>query len=844
MLSFLGKLMTYVVGKDGGATNSEIRDLHYHNTFSGHLPWFVYDPATRLYINTDDTVGFLWKCMPLCFSGEKTVQIAESIMRLPLPNYAVVQFILHADNDLKDVYDSYRDRRAGGDELTQASTENFISFLKKCTKGSSQLANIPLRNFRLMVSVKVPGDAKGMNLPEFHSLLHETLNGLGLAPEPMEPPQFLDWARRFFNDDVSVTNTVDDKGRRVYLSENYNDVMPLSRQIIKSETDIEVDWSHLRVGKKYMRCMTPKAYPKEVNPLQTNELFGGIWGTKSDNNQHRTPFLYCLNIVFEDLKSQIRTKCDLLLQQHGVGSWARTLARKQEESTWAIDRLDQGEKLCRVIPIMWFMGESIEEVNDAITRSKRMWEEASYEMQEDKGILPIMLLSSLPFGLRATKANLSNLLRDNIVTGESVANILPVQGGFAGTGEPVLIYQDRKGQICPIDIFSRKTDNFNGIVLASTGKGKSFFMNGLAHAQSSVGTKIRIIDIGKSYKKLCKAKGGRFLDFGVEDSICLNPFTNVSAENIDEDLPAIAAVILQMIYSSSENIIPKEHENTLVKEATKWAFAQSGNDATVDLVWDYLRRYPESGEIDGVSVKTAEIIDDAHKMAFNMREFTSKGIYGKYFNGPSTFNISDDNFLCLELEALKVKPDLFKVVTLLVLDAVTRDVYLSDRSGRRMILFDEVWQFISGDNVFMQKIIESGFRRARKYNASFFVVSQSLLDLQIFGKIGGVLWNNADFRFLLESQDFEKAHQEKIINYDPFTMELLRTVRTVKGKFSEIFCDTPAGKGIVRFGVDDFSYYLYTSDGAETAEIESYIASGMTPTEAINAMVRKYRSNK
>lgn len=841
MFSVFGKIMNFATGSDGGATNSDVRDLHYHNPFSGHLPWFVYDPATRLYINTDETVGFLWKCMPLCFSGEKTVQIAEAIMRLPLPNYTVVQFILHANDDLKDMLDGYCERRDMTDELTKASTDQFIDFLKKCTKGTPQTANIPLRNFQSLVTIKFPADAKGLNLPELHSLLHEVLCGLGLAPESMEPPQFLDWARRFFNDDVSTTHTVDERGRRHYISEQYNDTMPLARQVIKSETDVEVEWSHLKMGKKYMRCLTPKQYPNEINPLQTNELFGGIWGTKSDNNQHRTPFLYCLNIIMEDLKNQIRTKCDLVLQQHGVGSWARTLARKQEEYTWAIDRLDQGEKLVRVMPIMWFMGDSIEQVNDAITRSKRMWEEAAYDMQEDRGILPVMLLSALPFGLRATKNNLSMMLRDQIVTGEAVANLLPVQGGFAGTGEPVLIYQDRKGQICPIDIFSKKTDNFNGIVLASSGKGKSFFMNGLAHAQSSVGTKIRIIDIGKSYKKLCKAKNGRFLDFGVEDNICMNPFTNVSAENIDEDLPAISAVILQMIYSSSENVVPKEHENTLVKEATKWAFAQAGNAATVDLVWEYLRRYPESGEIDGVTIKTAEIIDDAHKMAFNMREFTSKGIYGKYFNGPSSFNIADDDFLCLELEALKVKPDLFKVITLLVLDAVTRDVYLSDRSGRRMILFDEVWQFISGDNVFMQKIIESGFRRARKYNCSFFVVSQSLLDLKLFGKIGEVLWNNADFRFLLESQDFEKAHQEKIINYEPFTMELLKTVRTVKGRFSEIFCDTPAGKGIVRFSVDDFSYYLYTSDGAETAEIELYISQGMSPAEAINAMVRKYR---
>jgi len=841
MFSLLGKMANVITGNKGGVTNNEVREMHYHNPFSNHLPWFVYDQATRLYINADDTVGFLWECTPLCFSGEKTVQISEAILRLALPDYTVIQFILHADNDIKSLIDDYRYLRKDGDELTKASTESYINFLNRCTKGISQLNKIPLRNFRLMVSVKFPSNSKSLNLPEIHSLLHEILNGMCLGPVCLEPPQFLDWARRFFNDDVSSLSTINKDGERRYISETYDETMPLSRQVIMSETDVECDFSHLRIGKKYLRCITPKAYPNEVNPLQTNELFGGIWGVRSDNNQHRTPFLYCLNIVVEDLKNNVRTKCDLVLQQHGIGSWARTLARKQDEYQWAIDRLDQGEKMVRIIPIMWFMADSIAEANDAVTRAKRLWEEHAYYMQEDKGILPIMFLSALPFGLRASKPNLSMLVRDNVVTGEAVANLLPVQGGFSGTHEPVLIYQDRKGQICPINIFSKKSMNYNGIVLASSGAGKSFLMNGLAYSQSTVGTKIRIIDIGKSYKKLCKVLSGRYLDFGEEDVICLNPFTNII--DMEEDLPAIQSVVCQMVYSGSDNRSPNENEITLAKDAVRWAFDKSGCEATIDMVWEYLRRYPESAEIDGLKVTNQEIIGDAHKMAFNMRDFTTSGVYGKYFNGPSTFNISDDDFLCLELEALKVKPDLFKVVTLLVLDAVTRDLYLSDRSDRRMVIFDEAWQFISGDNIMMQNIIESGFRRARKYNASFFVVSQSLLDLQLFGKIGGILWNNADYHFLLESTDFEKAHQEKIINYDQFTMELLKTIKTVKPKYSEIFMDTPVGRGIVRFSVDDFSYYLYTSDAAETAEIESLIASGMTSTEAINAMVRKYRSN-
>ena len=56
----------------------------------------------------------------------------------------------------------------------------------------------------------------------------------------------------------------------------------------------------------------------------------------------------------------------------------------------------------------------------------------------------------------------------------------------------------------------------------------------------------------------------------------------------------------------------------------------------------------------------------ARKLAFNIREFTSHGFHGKFFIGPSTFDIRRDDFVVLELENLKIQPDLYRVVTLLV----------------------------------------------------------------------------------------------------------------------------------------------------------------------------------
>lgn len=835
--ALLGNIFSGLVGRDTcGATMAEVSSLHYHNKFSDFLPYLAYDEETGVYHNTDGSTGFIWECTPLVFSADKTLQISEALTRLPLPSMSVIQLLLHSDENIKPFLEAYSSLRAGSDNpLVHDAVDSYCEFLKKCTKGSAQLSGIPLRNIRLIISIKIP--AKGeVALQEVRTSLYENLNAMRLMPRQMEPSTLLEWLRRLLNDSVPERKLADG----TELASSYNDHVPIGKQVILSETEIDIEPDHIQIGGGSWKCMTPAAYPQEVDPLSTKELFGGIWGVRSDNEQHRTPFLYSLNIIFDKLKGQLRNKCDLILMQSAAGSFARTLHRKQDEHTWAIDRIDQGAVFVRIMPMMWFLGDSYEKAEDAVKRGKTMWEAAGYVMQEEKSILAALLLSSLPMGMRATKHNLNMLERDTIVDSAAVCNVLPIQGDFCGSREAVMLQQGRSGQIVPLSIFSKAANNFNGFVAATSGGGKSFFVNNLCFSHYTAGAILRIVDIGGSYKKLCHILKESYLDFESGNKICINPFSNIV--DVEEDLPAISAIVMQMCYSSSDTPNIDEIEYTLVKDGVRWAYSCKGKGASVDDVYEYLREYPKY-LAEGRKV-TSTIEEHAHHLAFNMFEFTSHGSYGNYFVGESNFDIADSKFLLLELEALKNSRDLFKVVTLLVLDAVTRDLYLSDRSQRRMVVFDEAWQFLSGasGNRMMADMIEAGFRRARKYQGSFFVITQSILDRQLFGAIGDIIWANADYKILLESKDYDKALAEKLIDYDQFTVEILKSMQRNGTKYSELYMDTPFGAGVVRLAVDAFNYYLFTSHAEETAEMDQMVANGMDYREAIHEMIRKYRS--
>jgi len=835
----LDALVKKLLSQGVGITKKRLEQMSYRSKYSNYLPYGMYDYSTKIYFNTDDTIGFMWECSPLSFASLNVMNALEGLFRIAMPDKTVIQFILYADSDITHYLNSYVNLKTRNNELLKKAAKEFAIYFMNGTNGLKNLAYIPIREFRLFVAVKMPlrsPELKHLSITDMYHNIEEILRGGGnLYPYPMPPEELIRTLKRLFNNR---------KLELVDLSANskkYDDNIPIAKQIIFSDTVMDIKYDHIKIGNKHFRCITPKLGPKEVDLLQTNRLFGGIDGMRSNNDQIRTPFLYCYNIIIDNaVKSQLHAKCNLILQQKGVGSFAPALMRRQDEHLWAADELEKGTKFYRIMPILWVFGEDRQIVDESIVRAKRIWESNGYEMQEDKGILSILFMSALPFGLINVGQNVANIERDFIVPASTATVMLPVQADFAGGGKPILLFAGRKGQVCALDIFDKHANNHNAYVVASTGAGKSFLVNYLALNYYSNGTMIRIIDIGDSYKKMTKMCNAKYMDFAKEHELCINPFTNVYEEQYD--LPIIEAIVAEMAYSASESAVPAETEMTLIKKAVQWAYTTYTNDANIDIVHNYLSNYPQyDDDIADDMHNKDEVISMAHTLAFNIHEFTSAGRYGKYFNGKSNFDISHDEFVVLELEHIKPQKDLFKVATLQILNMITQDMYLSDRSKPRLLIIDESWQFIH-DGTILQRVIEEAFRRCRRYNAGIIIISQSLLDLKQFGRVGTVIRGNSAFTFLLESADFDQAKADKLINYDEFTMNWLKTIKSDKPQYSEIFMDTPFGVGIVRLTVDDYSYYTYTSFGPEIAEMEAMIDQGMTYDEAIKEMIRKHRS--
>lgn len=846
-------------------TEDEIKELlSSRRAFSKYVMPVAYDEERGIYINQDGTIGIMYECVPVLFSSPQAVKTLSSIFTLNFPKNSIIQFIMYADPYIEHYLIKYVVLKERADEFPylKKACQNMTDFYRNVRN----YLGFPARHFRVFFTLKFPPPKEftDNDLKELKTAICEILQASYLHAYDVKPQDFLFFMRFLLNDvkfevDEETDNLgIDEIVKKTKLLCQWMPNVRLNRQIIKADTEIEAEKSYIRFGSKKFRCLTWKTMPESIDFVFGN-MITGIYelsdGVAGDIKQVSTPFLAVLNVFCDSINTELQTKANLMLQQQPLGTYIIALKEKIDEYLWAVKQMNDGKKFMRGFLTFWVFSEDDDELRKSVHKYIRILESLGGNVQEETVITLPLFVYSLPFGGICDKTNFLLLDRDFVFTAETASASAPVQADFMGTGEPVLLFLGRKGQVVGIDLFSKKSSSYNFFVAAPTGSGKSFLVNYMVANYYGAGAKIRIIDIGGSYKKLVNMFKGKYLEFSPENRVCINPFTTIY--DPEYDVPVIVQMLTAMATAVTEKLpeqVSSETAYNMIQLAVREVLRQAEErglpysalsiDDVYDILVNFMDYFPDAERLCGKDHCVDSFEKIASHLAFNLHKFTSRGAYGRWFVGENTFDISKDDFVVLELEHLKNFPDLFKVITLSVLNAVTADLYLSDRMRPTLIVLDEAWQFLQDSPAF-EKVVEEGYRRARKYRGSFGIITQDLLDLESFGRVGRVIYTNSAFKFYLSGVKADLAKERKIVDLNDFVVSVVKSLRYNAPKYSEIFIDTKEfGSGVVRLIVDPYSYYVYTSEPAEISEIEKMVKSGMTYDEAIREMIKKYREKE
>jgi conjugal transfer ATP-binding protein TraC len=829
---YLNKLIgiynNYQEQKTGGYTDKQIQKLVQRDRFSSLLPYDSYDDEDHYYETADDCIAFIFECLPLTYASRKTYEGLESIL-ITLPYDSIVQATIYADDDTEPVLKKYVKLRKGQSEDFQLLANKVEEQYRKAAKdGFSNMSRIPSRIFRIFISIKIPTDTFTEEEKFLRDSVYNALRGANLEPEYVDPHKLCVFLQKIFNDIENIPNPDVWK---------YNSEVPVKRQIIMGGTRTHFAEEHIEFGtEKIATVQTVKEYPKDtLNDLTINKVFGGIMGQADDGNQCNFPFLCTVNIILSNLKTQIHTKTNASMIQEKKGATAALSREKEQEYLETAKEIDKNVRYVRVIPIIISFAKSKKTANENKAKIKNLWESQGFTLNSDREILNVLFLMSLPLGFVHHPNTVKWLERDRIMPARSAVRFFTIQGDYTGLGDPVTLLSGRKGQIIPIDLFDDRLAKKNGIIAAATGSGKSYLANRFIADLRTTGAIVRVFDLGDSYKKICRQLNGTYLEFTKESTICLNPYT--FAHNLEESLPGIQTVIQQMIWSSSGSM-PTETQATIIKEAVSKVWNDHGNEGSPTKVQQVLRNF-KSVVADYGEGFDARHFDEINRMAvelaFNMSDFTT-GPYKRWFDGKSTLNIDNDDFVVLELDALKSQPDLFNVVVVQVINYMANHLYQGTRDRPIFNLFDEAWQW-ANDKTFIGDSIVSGYRLARKYYGAFFTVFQSLNDLEKFGQSGAVMKENSAWNFLLMANNYGELHKKDLIDVDPFMLEMLKSTKLVKGQYSEVFIKSDLCSGVARLPNDKFSHLFSTSDPRDNRMIAEMAKSrNISEIQAINVL--------
>lgn len=814
-----------------GVQVRDIEDLAVRDSFSDYLPWYKYaethiDQETqqevewKAFLNVDATTGWMWECTPTAFVGTDMLKKLHSALKRNFPSGTVMQWILYPDHNLENFIESYAACRNTGNPISQETIAQTTQFIRDgAKKGIRRMGGIPIRNFRLFVTLKseqILTDAALSNL-------EQVMQSAGLAPRRQTADDLMAWMGEVFT------------GRKPVAK--FNSDYELRKQIIK--TDTRVDFSHqpARIGERYATCLTPKNIPQTGNsPLRTNELFGGYMGMEHDAEQITCPFLYCLTIVYtDDIKASINKKAEWTGKQGFVASVAHSLRERLNEFSSIQSAMAKDGIMAYYIPTMWLFADTPEALKTGVARTNSLWEQQKFDLQQEQGIESALFIASLPFGFYNVGNNLQLLSRHYIAELEDIARFLPVQGDFRGGGRPVLFYIGRKGQAIGLDLFDKRANAHNFYVVAETGGGKSFSLNDLLGSYADTGAFVRVLDLGRSYEKLTHTHHGRFMDFSLRDRLCVNPidFRFLDDEDFNRGISTAEAIVCKMAYAKTGGRATEIQAN-LINQSIMQVIKSGDQTRGVDGIIDWMKRYRHP--------ELPELTQTARELAFLLNNFSSDGAYGAFFCGPNEFYIADDPFVCVDLEKLRSTPDLFFVLVMQLTNSITQDLYLGDRKTPKFILIEELASMVkkvgNADMSGFADVCDEGYRRARKYRGAFGVVLQSPLDLEILPGLGQVIKGNAQWKFFLESKLYGEAIRKGVLpeEFGGFPEKLLASVRNVRPRYGELFIDCPLGRGVARLCVDPWRYWVNTSDGDEVAMFNELIQRGMQPVDALRQL--------
>ncbi len=472
-----------------------------------------------------------------------------------------------------------------------------------------------------------------------------------------------------------------------------------------------------------------------------------------------------------------------------------------------------------------------------ITVSARTYEELLWRKQQVIDMLKSMdifanecnfqqeaaLRSVMPF--LSIAPNLEKKAQRNVLTSGAAAAYMFTSFELSDDNGVLLGLNRHNSSLCIVDFFNTRVyKNANLTLVGTTGAGKSYALQTLALRLRMRGIQCYIIAPlkGHEFRRACAGVDGTFIKISPGSQDCINVMelrrtTTPEMELIDEtdyNADSMLAQKIQQLLTFFSLLIPDmtNEEEQLLDEALIKTYAELG------ITHDNDSLYTDSTR---TQMKPMPILGDLHKhLSQNTMTKRVATIVGRFvtgsaqsFNRPTNVDLSN-KYIVLDISELKGR--LLPVGMFIALDCVW-DSVKADRTQRKMICIDEIWQLIgaSSNRLAAEFCLEIA-KIIRGYAGGLISATQDLSDFFALedGKFGRAILNNSKTKIVLNLEADEAEYVKDALK---LTRSEMRAVTQFE-RGEALLCAN-SNKIPIRIKASPAEHALITTDRAELAEL-------------------------
>ena len=434
------------------------------------------------------------------------------------------------------------------------------------------------------------------------------------------------------------------------------------------------------------------------------------------------------------------------------------------------------------------------------------------------------LRSVMPF--LCIDPNIEKKAQRNILTSGAASTYMFTSFEMSDDSGVLLGINRHNNSLCVVDLFNTRVNkNANVTLLGTSGAGKTFTMQLLALRMRMRGIQCYILAPlkGHEFKRACAAVGGTYIKISPGSTNCINVM------EIRRTLSPEMELIDEMDYNSEDSLLSRKiqqlliffsllipdmsnEEEQMLDEALIKTYSQFGithdNDSLyADKAHTQYKKMPILGDLH----KLLEANPLTQRLAIIVSRFVTGS--AQSFNQQTNVNL-DNKYVVIDISELKGK--LLPVGMFIGLDYVW-DQVKSDRTKRKAIYIDEIWQLIgASSNRQAGEFCQEIFKIARGYGAAAIAASQDLSDFFSLedGKYGRAIINNSKTKIILNLEPDEAEYVRE-------TLKLTRTeIRSItQFERGEALISSNNNKVPVLVRASKVEQQLITTDRSELAAI-------------------------